>query len=253
VGQRANGEFSDLGRHPDAQRVPGLVILRLDAPLYFFNANVARTQILEQAASDPPPQAILLDLGASADLDIGTADMLRVLCSDLRGNQIDLLFRRWSSVPIDTKTRLLGTLANRLYASMAAAVAALKCAVGRLRCWKKQDWKLIMGSYSETGFAKQVNVPLMLIRQGICKAKMDPKFFTKEMQHVTKIDVVNVDTVAGVVGLRKAHARTDSRADGASILAAHVGAHKSSADGGQCADDEHHGGCFLYGGQSQSN
>ena len=31
-------------------RVPGLVILRLDAPLYFFNANVARTQILEQTA-----------------------------------------------------------------------------------------------------------------------------------------------------------------------------------------------------------
>ena len=92
LGKRANGEYSDLGRHPDAQAIPGLVILRLDAPLYFFNANVARTQILAQTIADPKPQAILLDLGASADLDIGTADMLRDLCSDLRAKQIDLLF-----------------------------------------------------------------------------------------------------------------------------------------------------------------
>jgi MFS superfamily sulfate permease-like transporter len=92
LGKRANGEYGDMGRHADAQSIPGLVILRLDAPLYFFNANVARTQILAQTAVDPPPQAILLDLGASADLDIGTSDMLRDLVSDLRRANIDLLF-----------------------------------------------------------------------------------------------------------------------------------------------------------------
>jgi sulfate permease, SulP family len=92
LGKRASGEYSDMGRHADAQPIPGLVVLRLDAPLYFFNANVARTQILAQTAVDPPPQAILLDLGASADLDIGTSDMLRDLVSDLRQANIDLLF-----------------------------------------------------------------------------------------------------------------------------------------------------------------
>jgi SulP family sulfate permease len=69
----ASGQYIDVSRHSDAELVPGLVILRLDAPLYFFNANVARTQILTCTQSDPPPQAILLDLGASADLDIGHA------------------------------------------------------------------------------------------------------------------------------------------------------------------------------------
>jgi MFS superfamily sulfate permease-like transporter len=91
LGRRASGEFSDVGRHTDAQPVPGLVILRLDAPLYFFNANVARTQIRAQI-TETPPRAILLDLGASADLDIGTSDMLRDLTSDLRRANIDLLF-----------------------------------------------------------------------------------------------------------------------------------------------------------------
>jgi sulfate permease, SulP family len=129
LGQRANGEYSDAGRHPDAQHIPGLVMLRLDAPLYFFNANVARTQILAQSVGDPPPQAILLDLAASADLDIGTADMLRDLCSDLRTNQIDLLFAQIRGSVYDRmeRTGLLEHIGeDHLYASLAAAVAAFQ-------------------------------------------------------------------------------------------------------------------------------
>jgi high affinity sulfate transporter 1 len=129
LGQRANGEYSDLDRHADAQPVPGLVMLRLDAPLYFFNANVARTQILAQTTADPAPQAILLDLAASADLDIGTSDMLRDLCSDLRAKQIDLLFAEIRGSVRDRmrKTGLLEHLGeDRLYASTVAAVAAFQ-------------------------------------------------------------------------------------------------------------------------------
>jgi sulfate permease, SulP family len=91
LGKRTNGEYGDMERHKDARTVSGLVILRLDAPLYFFNANVARSQILAQTQVDPPPQAILLDLGASADLDIGTSDVLRDLTADLRRSNVDLL------------------------------------------------------------------------------------------------------------------------------------------------------------------
>jgi sulfate permease, SulP family len=129
LGQRANGEYSDLDRHADAQSVPGLVMLRLDAPLYFFNANVARSQILAQTTGDAPPRAILLDLAASADLDIGTSDMLRDLCSDLRANQIDLLFAEIRGSVRDRmmKTGLLEHLGeDHLYASIAAAVAAFQ-------------------------------------------------------------------------------------------------------------------------------
>jgi high affinity sulfate transporter 1 len=134
LGQRANGEYSDLDRHADAQPIPGLVMLRLDAPLYFFNANVARTQILAQAATDPPPQAILLDLAASADLDIGTADMLRDLYSDLRAKQIDVLFAQIRGSVRDRmkKTGLLEHLGvDHLYASTAAAVAAFQARPAR--------------------------------------------------------------------------------------------------------------------------
>lgn len=85
-------DYGDIERHEGAETVPDLTLLRLDAPLYFFNANVARSQILAHAAKDPPPQAILLDLAATADLDIGTSDMLRDLDADLQQAQIELLY-----------------------------------------------------------------------------------------------------------------------------------------------------------------
>jgi high affinity sulfate transporter 1 len=125
----APGQYIDVSRHADAEYVPGLVILRLDAPLYFFNANVARTQILARTQADPPPQAILLDLGASADLDIGTSDMLQSLISDLRNDRIDLLFAQVRGSVRD-RMRLTGLLehigAENIYMTVDAAVRAFE-------------------------------------------------------------------------------------------------------------------------------
>jgi MFS superfamily sulfate permease-like transporter len=101
------------------------VILRLDAPLYFFNANVARTQIRAQI-DDTPPRAILLDLGASADLDIGTSDMLRDLNSDLRRANIDLLFAQVRG-SVRRRMRLTGLFdhigEDHIFLSVAAAAS----------------------------------------------------------------------------------------------------------------------------------
>ena len=127
LGKRPSGEYSDADRHPDAQPIPGLVMLRLDAPLYFFNANVARTQILAQTTVETPPQAALLDLGASADLDIGTSDMLRDLTNDLRQSRIDLLLAqvRGSMRERMRATGLFDTVgADHIYTSIDTAVHA---------------------------------------------------------------------------------------------------------------------------------
>jgi SulP family sulfate permease len=125
----ASGQFFDVSRHTDAELVPGLAILRLDAPLYFFNANVARTQILARTQVDPLPQAILLDLGASADLDIGTSDMLQALISDLRNDNIDLLFAQVRGSVRD-RMHLTGLLEHigedHIYRTVDAAVQAFE-------------------------------------------------------------------------------------------------------------------------------
>jgi MFS superfamily sulfate permease-like transporter len=118
--------FADMARHEDAEPVPGLVIVRLDAPLYFFNANVAKTQILELvAARRPEPQGVLIDLAATADLDVTTADMLRELHADLRARSIEVLLAQVKG-PVRDRMRKTGLMAemgeDRVYMSIGSAV-----------------------------------------------------------------------------------------------------------------------------------
>ena len=117
--------FADIIRNKDTEPVPGMVILRLDAPLYFFNANVARSQILAQMDTDPRPKVVLLDLAASADLDIGTSDMLQSLCGDMRQSGADLMFAQVRSSVRD-RMKLTGLLEfigeDHIYTSIDSAV-----------------------------------------------------------------------------------------------------------------------------------
>ena len=68
-----------------------------------------------------------MDLGASADLDIGTSDMLRDLVSDLRRANIDLLFAqvRGSVRRRMSKTGLFDHIGkDHIFLSVDAAVQA---------------------------------------------------------------------------------------------------------------------------------
>jgi high affinity sulfate transporter 1 len=121
-----SGAFGDLTRHPDASPIPRLVIIRLDAPLYFFNANVAKAQILGIAARQaPPPRAVLLDVAATADIDVTTTDMLFDLLAELQARGVDLLLAQVKGPVRDRlrRTGLMETLGEeRIYHSIAAAV-----------------------------------------------------------------------------------------------------------------------------------
>jgi SulP family sulfate permease len=128
------GTFADVGRHPGADPVPGLLILRLDAPLYFFNANVARTAILRDVAeADPPPSAVLLDIGATSDLDVTTADMIRQLAGDLADRSVALLLAQVKG-PVRDRMRRTDLMAvvgeDHVYLSVATAVKAFRSDVG---------------------------------------------------------------------------------------------------------------------------
>jgi high affinity sulfate transporter 1 len=123
-GSRAT--FADLARHPDAEPIPRLVIVRLDAPLYFFNANVAKAEILEiLAGQEVEPRGVLIDLAATADLDVTTTDMLFELVEDLRSRSIEVLVAQVKGTVRDRlrKTGLMDELGeDRVYLSIGSAV-----------------------------------------------------------------------------------------------------------------------------------
>jgi MFS superfamily sulfate permease-like transporter len=102
------------------------VIVRLDAPLYFFNANVAKAQILGTvAAQEQPPRGVLIDLAATADLDVTTTDMLFELVAALRSRSIEVLVAQVKGTVRDRlrKTGLMDELGeDRVYLSIASAV-----------------------------------------------------------------------------------------------------------------------------------
>ena len=68
--------FHDVRSYPDAERLPGCVIFRFDAPLIFANARTFREQIRKLAPVRPPRTWIIVAAEPITDVDTTAADML---------------------------------------------------------------------------------------------------------------------------------------------------------------------------------
>lgn len=92
---RVNGVkgYHDISRHPDARCIPGLVLLRWDAPLFFANAQIFRERV-RCALIDAPTAThwIVIAAGPVTDIDITAADMLAELDEELDAMQVQLCF-----------------------------------------------------------------------------------------------------------------------------------------------------------------
>jgi MFS superfamily sulfate permease-like transporter len=84
------GAYSDLERHPENSPVPGVLILRLDAPIYYASALTVRGRIktlVDEAG--PSLRAVVLDAAGQDSLDITSAEALKGLLAELKGKGID--------------------------------------------------------------------------------------------------------------------------------------------------------------------
>jgi SulP family sulfate permease len=85
------GAYSSLDRHPENTAVPGTLIIRLDAPIYYANALTVRERVKTLIAeTQPPPHAIVLDFAGQDYLDITSSEMLKGLVVELKDQGIDI-------------------------------------------------------------------------------------------------------------------------------------------------------------------
>jgi high affinity sulfate transporter 1 len=85
--------FHDIKRYPDARRVPGLVLFRWDAPLFFANAELFHQRVLEAAARSPTPvRRIIVTAEPVTSIDVTSADMLAELKHALSESGVELRF-----------------------------------------------------------------------------------------------------------------------------------------------------------------
>jgi len=123
------GAYSDLSRHPDNTPVPGVLIVRVDAQLYYANALTVRDRVKAMIAEmASPPRAVILDSVAWDQIDVTSTDVLKGLVKELRGNGIEVY---WAEVhaPVLEYGRQTGLLdaigEDHVYPTVDAAVRAI--------------------------------------------------------------------------------------------------------------------------------
>jgi high affinity sulfate transporter 1 len=68
--------YADRIRHPENESIPGVLIIRVDAPLIFANAEMVKDRILALISQDKSIQLVILDLSTSPILDVSASDMI---------------------------------------------------------------------------------------------------------------------------------------------------------------------------------
>jgi len=85
--------YHDIKRYTAARRVPGLVLFRWDAPLFFANAELFHQRVLEAIAQSPTPvRRIIVTAEPVTSIDVTSADMLAELEHGLTESGVELRF-----------------------------------------------------------------------------------------------------------------------------------------------------------------
>jgi high affinity sulfate transporter 1 len=104
--------YHDVTRYPAASRIPGLVLFRWDAPLFFANAELFRDRIMD-ALAESPTRVNWLVVAAEpvTSVDVTAADMLSELDEQLHAAGVELCFAEMKD-PVKDKLKRFGLFAR---------------------------------------------------------------------------------------------------------------------------------------------
>ena len=82
--------YHDISEFPEAEQVPGLLLFRFDAPLFFANAGIFRHRVLDRIKVAPTPiRRLVLCAEPMIDVDTTAADVLCELVSELQSRGVE--------------------------------------------------------------------------------------------------------------------------------------------------------------------
>ena len=100
--------YHDITRYPDARRIPGLVLFRWDAPLFFANAEFFKERVLSAVAGSPTPvRWLIVAAEPVTSVDVTAADTISELDRALRAQGIELCFAELKD-PVKDKLKRFG-------------------------------------------------------------------------------------------------------------------------------------------------
>lgn len=119
------GTFADVDRDPDVEVVPGIVVVRPEAGLFFANAEAVRDGVLAQVERSGAT-AVVLDAETVPTIDVTAVRMLDALAADLERRGVRMAIARGVG---QVRDLLAGAGSGRsqleTYPTVRAAVAAL--------------------------------------------------------------------------------------------------------------------------------
>jgi len=120
----------DIDDYPDAVQVPGLVVYRWDAPLFFANSAYFLTKALDsvhRARREGPVYWLLLNVEATVEVDLTAIDALDTLRETLEDMGIELALARVKQdlrMPLEAAGFIDRVGADRIFPTLPTAVAA---------------------------------------------------------------------------------------------------------------------------------
>jgi high affinity sulfate transporter 1 len=120
--------YHDITRYPDARLIPGLVLFRWDAPLFFANAELFHNRVLDAVQSSPTPVSrVVVAAEPVTSVDVTAADVVCELDEKLRAAGIELCFAEMKD-PVKDKLKRFGLFAQlgskSFFATLGEAVSA---------------------------------------------------------------------------------------------------------------------------------
>jgi high affinity sulfate transporter 1 len=139
--------YHDASRHPEGERVPGLVLFRFDAPLFFANADHFRAEVLALARR-AGVRRIVLTAEPITDVDATAVEILTALADELEAEGVELRFAELKGVVRDKLERV--GLVPRVGAGARTVGAAVRdYATETGVAWR--DWEDEAGTATGTG------------------------------------------------------------------------------------------------------